>query len=60
MKKVEESDAVSILEFFKDLPDPRCSINRKHLLGEIMVICICAVRMVRKRLACGLSPKRSG
>lgn len=43
MKKVEESDAVSILEFFKDLPDPRCSINRKHLLGEIMVICICAV-----------------
>jgi predicted transposase YbfD/YdcC len=43
MKKVEESDAVSILEFFKDLPDPRCSINRKHLLGEIIVICICAV-----------------
>ena len=23
MKKVEESDAVSILDFFKDLPDPR-------------------------------------
>lgn len=43
MKKVEESDAVSILEFFHDLPDPRSSINRKHLLGEIIVICICAV-----------------
>ena len=43
MKKVEESDAVSILDFFKDLPDPRSSINRKHLLGEIMVICICSV-----------------
>lgn len=43
MKKVEESDAVSVLEFFADLPDPRCSINRKHLLGEIMVISICAV-----------------
>lgn len=43
MKKVEEADVVSILEFFKDLPDPRCSINRKHLLGEIMVICISAV-----------------
>ena len=38
MKNVEEADAVSILEFFKDLPDPRSSINRKHLLGEIMVI----------------------
>ena len=43
MNKVEESDAVSILEFFKDLPDPRSSINRKHLLREIMLICICAV-----------------
>ena len=43
MKTVEEADVVSILELFKDLPDPRCSINRKHLLGEIMVICISAV-----------------
>ncbi len=43
MKNVEEADAVSILEFFQDLPDPRSSINRKHLLGEIMVICICGV-----------------
>lgn len=43
MKNVEEADAISILEFFQDLPDPRSSINRKHLLGEIMVICICGV-----------------
>jgi len=42
MKRVEESDVISILDFFQDLPDPRCSINRKHLLGEIIVICICA------------------
>ena len=43
MKTVEETDVVSVLEFFQDLPDPRSSINRKHLLGEIMVICISAV-----------------
>ena len=43
MKTVEAADAVSILEFFNDLTDPRSTINRKHLLGEIMVICICAV-----------------
>ncbi len=43
MRKVDESDAVSILDFFRDLGDPRSAINRKHLLGEIIVICICAV-----------------
>lgn len=42
MKCVEEADAVSILEFFRALPDPRSTINRRHVLGEIMVICICA------------------
>ena len=42
MKCVEETDVISILEFFQDLPDPRSSINRKHPLGEIIVICICA------------------
>lgn len=42
-KKMTESDAISILEYFRDLPDPRSSINRKHLLGEMIVICICAV-----------------
>ena len=40
---VDELDAVSILEFFGDLKDPRSAINRKHLLGDICVICICAV-----------------
>ena len=32
----------SILEEFAELPDPRSTINRKHLLGELLVICILA------------------
>lgn len=43
MKQLENSDAVSILDYFGDLSDPRSSVNRKHLLGEIIFICICAV-----------------
>lgn len=43
VKKITVSDADSILKFFNELPDPRCATNRKHLLGEIIVICICAV-----------------
>lgn len=42
-RRVDEDDVVSIKEFFKDLEDPRSSINRKHLLGDVIVICICAV-----------------
>lgn len=43
MKESDEQDVVSILEFFQELEDPRSTINRKHLLGEIIVICICSV-----------------
>ena len=43
MAKVEETDAVSIREFFAGLEDPRSSINRRHLLGDIVVICILGV-----------------
>lgn len=43
MKSLDELDAISILEFFKDLEDPRSTVNRKHILGEIIVICICGV-----------------
>jgi predicted transposase YbfD/YdcC len=43
MCKVEETDAVSIQEFFADLEDPRSSINRRHLLGDMIVICILGV-----------------
>jgi predicted transposase YbfD/YdcC len=43
MAKVDETDAVSILDFFKDLKDPRSTINRRHLLGDLIVISVLAV-----------------
>lgn len=43
MHEVNSDDVVSILEYFKDLEDPRSTINRKHLLGDLIVICILAV-----------------
>lgn len=43
MGRVTGDDVVSILEFFEDLDDPRSTINRKHLLGDLIVICICGV-----------------
>lgn len=33
----------SIVEYFTPLEDPRSTINRKHLLGDLIVISICAV-----------------
>jgi predicted transposase YbfD/YdcC len=36
-------DVGSILECFQDLEDPRSTVNRKHLLGDLIVIAICAV-----------------
>jgi len=39
----KKSDALcveSILKDFSDLPDPRSDINRRHLLGDIIVISI--------------------
>ena len=35
--------AESILRHFEELPDPRSHINRKHLLGDLIVISIMAV-----------------
>lgn len=43
MAKLEGEDTVSILEFFQELEDPRSTINRRHLLGDLIVICIFAV-----------------
>jgi len=40
---VLDMDVKSILEEFTDLPDPRSHINRLHLLGDLVVICIMAV-----------------
>jgi predicted transposase YbfD/YdcC len=43
VKKIEDQDVISVSDFFKELEDPRCHVNRKHLLTDIIVICICAV-----------------
>jgi predicted transposase YbfD/YdcC len=43
MTKLDGGDVVSILDFFGDLEDPRSTVNRKHLLGDVVVIAICGV-----------------
>jgi predicted transposase YbfD/YdcC len=43
MQEINQNDVVSILEFFAELEDPRSSINRKHVLGDLIVISICGV-----------------
>src|SRR3989337_4100133 len=43
MRKVNSEDVVAMLQFFKDLEDPRSTINRRHLLGDLIVICVLAV-----------------
>jgi len=42
-KVLDVEDVVSIREFFEGLPDSRSTINQKHRLGDIVVICVCAV-----------------
>lgn len=36
-------EAVNLLRFFDDLPDPRSNVNRLHRLGDVIVIAICAI-----------------
>jgi predicted transposase YbfD/YdcC len=43
MLKIGVEDAVNLLRFFDDLPDPRSKVNRLHRLGDVIVIAICAV-----------------
>ena len=43
MSMVVIPDVGGIIEQFKHLPDPRSTINRRHLLVDIIVICICGV-----------------
>lgn len=43
MRQVNSDDVVSILDYFEDLEDPRSTTNRKHLLGDLIVICVFAV-----------------
>lgn len=42
-EEIGSEDVVSILDYFKELEDPRCSINCKHRLGDLIVISIGAV-----------------
>lgn len=43
MLTIGERDAVNLLRFFDDLPDPRSQVNRLHRLGDVIVIAVCAV-----------------
>jgi len=43
MLSIGEQDAVNLLRFFDDLPDPRSRVNRLHRLGDVIVIAVCAV-----------------
>lgn len=43
MRNVNADDVVSILEYFKELQDPRSAVNRRHVLGDLIVICVLAV-----------------
>jgi predicted transposase YbfD/YdcC len=43
MLTIGDQDAVNLLRFFDELPDPRSRVNRLHRLGDVIVIAICAV-----------------
>lgn len=41
--QVDTEEILEISRHFGKLEDPRSHINRKHLLGDVIVICVCAV-----------------
>lgn len=43
MLTIGDRNAVNLLRFFDELPDPRSKVNRLHRLGDVIVIAICAV-----------------
>jgi predicted transposase YbfD/YdcC len=43
MLDVMDAEVESILDYFELLEDPRSTVNRKHLLGDLIVISICSV-----------------
>lgn len=43
MAEIQFADAEALLDNFRDLDDPRSHINRRHLLGDLIVISIMAV-----------------
>jgi len=36
-------EVLGIIECFENLKDPRSHVNRRHLLVDVIVICICGV-----------------
>ena len=43
MRPIVGDDVSTILDYFQELEDPRSSVNRKHLLGDLIVISVCGV-----------------
>ena len=43
MKRLESKEVQGMVSCFEELPDPRSSINRLHLLVDVIVISICGV-----------------
>jgi predicted transposase YbfD/YdcC len=41
--QVDTDEILEICKHFGELEDPRSHINRKHLLGDLIVICVCGV-----------------
>ena len=41
--QVDTEDILELSRQFGTLEDPRSHVNRKHRLGDLMVICVCAV-----------------
>ena len=41
--QVDTEEILEVSRHFGNLDDPRSHINRKHLLGDLIVICICGV-----------------
>ena len=43
MSVVCEKEVRGIIDHFQGLPDPRSTVNRRHLLVDVITICICGV-----------------
>ena len=43
MSEIQFDNVDSIVSSFSELTDPRSSINRLHVFGDLLVICIMAV-----------------
>ena len=43
MQAVSHANVISILDYFRGLEDPRSTVNRKHRLGDLIVISVCGV-----------------